>query len=141
MDVANYTLADLAIGHSEAVEVDVRQEDIDRFCEISGDVSPIHTDEAFARSRGFDGRVAHGFLIGALVSRLIGNRLPGRYGILTQIQMNFRKSLVAPARVRIEGTITAISQGTGLLTIAITVKDAHQILISNGEVKSILRSP
>jgi len=38
----------------------VTEEDLKAFCEISGDHSPIHTDEAFARSTVFKRRILHG---------------------------------------------------------------------------------
>jgi 3-hydroxybutyryl-CoA dehydratase len=62
---------------------------IDRFAELSGDNSPLHVSEGFALARGFRGRVVHGAYLAALVSRLVGTRLPGANAILHQMQLSF----------------------------------------------------
>lgn len=136
-----YSLSDLSVGLRESIEVDVTPADIDRFCELSGDVSPLHVDEAFARSRGYRGRVAHGFFTGALVSRLIGTRLPGRNGVLMQAEMSFRNALVPPDRVTVGGVVTRISEATGQVTIEVSVTSQTGTLLSTGLIKTIVRSP
>lgn len=40
----------------------VTENDIDRYGMISGDMNPLHFDDAFARENGFSGRIAHGML-------------------------------------------------------------------------------
>jgi acyl dehydratase len=55
----------------------VSESDIDAFSALSGDVNPLHTDHEFARAKGFQGRVAHGMLGAAFLSRVIGTMLPG----------------------------------------------------------------
>jgi len=50
---------------------------IDRFAELSGDVNPVHMDPTEAKAYGFPKRVAHGALSVALLSRLIGMKIPG----------------------------------------------------------------
>jgi 3-hydroxybutyryl-CoA dehydratase len=44
--------------------------DIDAFVELSGDRNPLHTDDTYARSVGFAGRVAHGMLVLSVESGL-----------------------------------------------------------------------
>jgi acyl dehydratase len=44
--------------------------DIDAFVELSGDDSPLHTDDAYARGVGFAGRTAHGLLVLSMESGL-----------------------------------------------------------------------
>jgi acyl dehydratase len=38
----------------------VTKEDIEEFANLTGDMNPLHLDDAFARSRKFNGRIAHG---------------------------------------------------------------------------------
>jgi acyl dehydratase len=44
--------------------------DIDAFAELSGDANPLHTDDEYARSVGFAGRIAHGLLVLSVESGL-----------------------------------------------------------------------
>lgn len=87
--VATHTIDSLSEGQSFAFMQLVSGADIDAFAALSGDVSPLHVDAAFARSRGFSDRVVHGALISAYVSRLFGVHLPGRDCFLQSLNMRF----------------------------------------------------
>ncbi|MCZ4353079.1 MaoC family dehydratase [Roseovarius aestuarii] len=45
-------------------------EDIDRYADLTGERHPVHMDDAFARTAGFDGRIAHGLFSLALIEGL-----------------------------------------------------------------------
>jgi len=48
----------------------VTADDIAAFAKLSGDFNPLHTDEAYARSTPFRGRIAHGLLVQSIASGL-----------------------------------------------------------------------
>lgn len=48
----------------------ITTDDIDRYAELTGERHPVHMDEAFARSVGFRGRIAHGLFGLALIEGL-----------------------------------------------------------------------
>ncbi len=52
------------------------EEQIAAYAEASGDHNPIHLDDAFARSVGLPGVIAHGMLQMGLLARVAGE--PGR---------------------------------------------------------------
>jgi 3-hydroxybutyryl-CoA dehydratase len=138
-DIVRLSLSELTIGRSDEISVDVRPEDIDVFCRLSGDLSPLHTDEAFAKKQGFPGRVAKDMLIGAYVSRFIGTRLPGRYGILQSIDMEFRKPLCPPATLKIKGKVVGLSQSVAQAAIRIEVTDEKGSLLAIAKVSSVIK--
>ena len=86
MEILEYTFDNLIIGATEEINIDVSQESIEHFARLSGDFSPIHIDESFAKESGFESQVVHGMLLGAFVSRLIGMKLPGKFGVLQKIE-------------------------------------------------------
>ena len=53
------------------------EDDVQRFIEITGDVNPLHVDEAFAAQTQFGRRVLHGMLTASLFSTMVGMLLPG----------------------------------------------------------------
>ena len=53
---------DLVVGQSESVSHTVTERDVELFGEATGDMNPVHFDEAYARKTVFRGRVAHGAL-------------------------------------------------------------------------------
>ena len=54
----------------------VSVEQIRRYAQASGDHNPIHLDQAFARSAGLPGVIAHGMLTMAFVDQMVTEKLP-----------------------------------------------------------------
>lgn len=81
---------DLVVGQSESVSHTVTERDIELFGEATGDMNPVHFDEAYARKTVFRGRVAHGALSVGYISAVIGNQLPGAGAILLSATTAFK---------------------------------------------------
>ncbi|MFT4065948.1 bifunctional enoyl-CoA hydratase/phosphate acetyltransferase [Paraburkholderia sp.] len=86
----NRTFDELAIGESASLVRIAGQNDIDLFAAMSGDVNPAHMDTAFASTDLFGHVVVHGMWTGALVSALLGTRLPGPGTIYLDQTLQFR---------------------------------------------------
>jgi len=71
------------VGETATHDVQVTDEAIDAFAELSGDRNPIHLDDAYAAETMFGGRVAHGMLSAAAVSAALAS-LPGDIVYLEQ---------------------------------------------------------
>ena len=80
------TYDELEIGCQESFSASVTQEMMEFFCRMSGDVSPIHLDEAYARQRGYPGRVCYGMLVASFFSTMAGTYLPGEHCLLHSVQ-------------------------------------------------------
>ena len=78
--------------------------DIELFGRISGDMNPIHLDDAYAATTMFGGRIAHGMLTAGLISAVIGQDLPGNGTIYLKQDLEF----LAPVRPgdTVEATVT-----------------------------------
>ena len=51
----------------------VNREDVKTYADVGGDQNPLHQDDAFARSVGFDGIIAHGmFTMGHMAACVVG---------------------------------------------------------------------
>ncbi len=96
-----YYIEDLKPGMSESGTKQVSERDVELFGEVSGDVNPVHFDEAFAKKTIFRGRVAHGALTLSLLSTVVGMKMPGPGSVVLNITIAFK------APVRIGDTVTA----------------------------------
>jgi acyl dehydratase len=82
----------------------VRREDVKAYADASGDQNPLHQDDAFARSVGFPGIIAHGMFSMAHVAKAVTD-WAGDPGALKTIDVQFRavvfmhETLVARAEV------------------------------------------
>jgi len=99
--LTGYCIEDLAVGMTAAFAKTVTEADILMFAGVSGDTNPVHLNEEYARETMFKGRIAHGMLSAALISTVLGTRLPGPGAIYMTQNLRFR------APVRIGDTVTA----------------------------------
>lgn len=89
------------IGESVQVSKTISETDVYLFAGISGDFNPVHVNKVEAEDSIFGKQIAHGFLVGSLLSNAIGMRLPGPGTIYMEQDMRFLKP------VHIGDTITA----------------------------------
>lgn len=75
--VRNRTFDEIAVGDSASLQRTLTAQDIQLFAVLSGDVNPQHLDAEFAASTRFHGVIAHGMWGGAMISAVLGTRLPG----------------------------------------------------------------
>ena len=94
-------------GSRATIEHAFSAEDVAAFARLSGDSNPIHLDAAAARSAGFDRPVVHGVLVGSLISRLLGTRLPGPGTILLSQELKYRRPVYPGDQIR--ATVEVIS--------------------------------
>jgi len=97
-----YFIEELKPGMSESFTKTVSEQDIVLFGEVSGDVNPVHFDEAFAQKTPFKGRIAHGMLTASYISTVLGMKMPGPGTIFMSLTTRFK------APVRIGDTVTAV---------------------------------
>jgi len=97
-----YTIDELKPGMSASYTKTVSEADVTAFGEISGDMNPVHFDEAYAKTTIFRGRIAHGVLSLGYISTVLGMKMPGPGTIFLSQTTRFK------APVRIGDTVTAI---------------------------------
>ncbi len=74
--IRNRTFDEIAVGDSVSIERTLTAADIQLFAAMSGDINPQHIDAEFAASTRFHGVIAHGMWGAALISAVLGTRLP-----------------------------------------------------------------
>jgi 3-hydroxybutyryl-CoA dehydratase len=89
----------LGVGDRFEFTKTITEGDIQRFAAASGDTNPLHLDDDFASETRFRGRIAHGTLVGGLISAALA-RVPGLVIYLSQ-DLEFHNP------VRIDDRITA----------------------------------
>ena len=97
-----YYIEDLKPGMSESFTKTVSERDVTLFGEISGDMNPVHFDEAYAKTTIFKGRIVHGVLVLSYLSTVLGTKMPGPGAIFMSQTTSFK------APVRIGDTVMAI---------------------------------
>jgi phosphate butyryltransferase len=114
--VENRTFDELRVGDTASTTRAVTAEDVQLFAAVSGDVNPAHMDPAYAQNDIFHRVIVHGMWGGALISSVLGVKLPGPGTIYLDQSLKFTRP------VDIGDTITA--------TVAVVEKkSSHEIVL------------
>jgi acyl dehydratase len=120
--IRDWTLEQLSPGIEAGFEHAITEAEVDAFATLSGDRNPLHCDPAYGRAAGFRDRVAHGVLLGALVSRLIGTELPGRRSLLLSLRLDFVAPTYPGDTITVQGRVDSVhlEQRTVMIRLSIT---------------------
>jgi 3-hydroxybutyryl-CoA dehydratase len=132
--IATWSLDAICEGQSCSFDHVISAQEVDAFAQLTGDVSPLHVDDAFARQSGFPGRVVHGAFLAGLVSRLIGVYLPGANGLLLALDLKFVMPVQIGNTVCISGLVTQKSEAAGAIVIRVEIRNisADDVVAAKG---------
>jgi phosphate acetyltransferase/phosphate butyryltransferase len=134
------TFDDISVGDHAEFTVLITPELVEQFSLFSGDLNPLHMDETFAATTPLHARVAHGMIVGALFSRLLGMHLPGKGCLYLSQTMQFRNPIFLGTNIAISGEITHKSAAVRTLTVRTLAQDTatKEVLVTGEAVVKIL---
>jgi acyl dehydratase len=113
---------DLAVGDEiPTLSKVVTREDVKAYADASGDQNPLHQDDAFARSVGFPGVVAHGmFTMAHLASCLV--RWLGEPAALKRLRVQFRAPVFMGETIVAGGSVRSLDAQTRRAVLDVWVR-------------------
>ena len=115
----------------------VTESHVVQYAGLSGDFFALHMDDEFARSMGFQGRVAHG-LLGLILLDGLKNRATQRFHAVASLswQWNFRKALYPGDRIHGQLRVTdkrVTRRGDrGILTLTLELRNSKGEVLQDG---------
>jgi len=103
------------------------------FAAVSGDVNPVHLDEAFAAETMFAGRIAHGMLSGAVISAALAMEMPGPGVIYLGQTLRFTRPVRIGDEITAHLEVTEKREGKGIVKIACEVVNQDEKVVVSGE--------
>ena len=85
-----YTFESLTEGAHITGEYAITDGVYEGFLRAFDDTSRIHVDDAYARERGFKGRVMHGAILNGFISHFVGMRVAGENGFLQSADIQYK---------------------------------------------------
>ncbi len=104
--IENRTFDEIKVGDSAELTRILKQNDIELFAVMSGEVNPAHVDADFANSDMFHKVIVHGMWGGALISAVLGTELPGPGTIYQSQNLNFRQAVGLGDMITVRVTVT-----------------------------------
>lgn len=124
---------DLTIDSIASISKTITEQDVHSFAELSGDFNPVHVDKDEAEKSIFKKQIAHGMLVGSLISSVIGMKLPGPGTIYMEQNFTFLKP------VFLGDTVTAyvevdevINEKKGIYRLKTYVKKQDDSVVIDG---------
>jgi acyl dehydratase len=138
-NIAQYRLDDISPGITKNFKIKVTESMTEEFAKLTGDYSPLHMEEEYARTTNFGHRICHGMLVGSFFSRLVGMYLPGKYGLLLSYSLRHLLPCFLDQEIKVEGRVVDKSSATRIITVSASVTDSFGKIIINGTLKVLVR--
>ena len=137
--LSEYTFDEIELGLSKNFQVLITESMVNDFAKISGDFSPIHMDEKYAKSTTFQKRVVHGMLLAIFLSRIDGMYLPGKHALYFSQNLEFRNPCFIGDKIEISSVVISKSESTKILKIESKITNQNNKLLLYGIGRVIVR--
>lgn len=131
----HYSYEEIQIGTKESFTVEITEEMLDSFRSITGDENPMHTDEEFAMSKGYKGRIAYGMLTSSFMSTLAGMYLPGERSLILGVEAEFPKPVFVGDIITFEGEVKEKNDTFNMIVLKVTGRNAEGLKVLRGKMK------
>lgn len=128
----------LEIGATATYEKQLTEDDLVLFAATSGDVNPVHLDEAYAAGTQFKGRIAHGMWSAGLISAALATVMPGPGSIYLGQSLSFRRPVRIGDALTVELKVKAKRDDKQIVTIGCKVKNQDGKVVVDGDASVIV---
>ena len=92
---------EVKLGSKYSFSRTITNDDVIKYSLLTGDQSPLHVSEKFAKNSQFGKNVVHGMLTASLFSTLVGMYCPGQNGFYLSQTLKFRMPLFYDETVQV----------------------------------------
>lgn len=122
----------LEVGMKKSVTIKVTDKMVRQFAEVSGDFNPMHLDDDYAATTIFKKRIAHGMILGALVSRILVDEI-GVGGVYLAQTLKFSKPVFIDDDITFDLEVVKFHKGRGFGVIETNAKNSQGEFVLKGE--------
>ncbi len=123
---------EIGVGHTASFTTKVTDQMVRQFADLTGDHNPIHLDEEYAAKSRFKRRIAHGMIVGGLISRALVDGI-GLGGIYLGQNLKFVNPVFIGDEVTVTIKILAVRKEKGIATVETNATNANGDLVVKGE--------
>ena len=125
------------VGFKAIIKETITDKMVRQFAELSGDNNPIHLDDAYAATTIFKKRIAHGMILGAIISRCL-NQAFGSGGIYRAQTLKFYNPVYIDDEIIFDLTVTKLHRASGLGVIETIAKKVNGDIVAKGEATIVM---
>lgn len=131
-----FTYEDLKLGQTAEFTREITEEMMTMFREMSGDSNLLHTDESFAKEKGFSGRVVYGMLIASMYSCLGGEYIPGERCLLQSVHADFLSPVFIGDVITVTGKIVEKNDSVRQVIIKAVIRNQDGKKVSRAKIEA-----
>ena len=140
-ELHGFYLEDLSVGQSASYAKTITEADVVLFAGISGDDNPVHINAEYAAETMFKDRIVHGMFSAALISAVLGTRMPGPGAIYIDQQISFKAPVYIGDTVTATATVTEINQERRRVTLETTCSVKGKVVAQGVATNMVDRRP
>lgn len=128
----------MKLGQKYSHQFSYTQNEVDQFALVTGDDNPIHIDESFASNTRFKRRIMHGFLGGAIFSKVFGTLFPGHGTIYLSQTLHFKRPMYTNTNYTATFEVVEIilEKHRAKVTTAIVGDNGKEVLIGDALIQN-----
>ena len=130
------TTVEFTVGQTCIYEQVIDDKLVHQFADMSGDRNVIHLNDEIAKTSRFGQRIAHGGILFAIVSKVLGMDMPGVGTVYLSQTCNFKLPVYINDKIRLEAKITEIKpKSIAVISTIITKQTGEVVMDGFAEVK------
>jgi 3-hydroxybutyryl-CoA dehydratase len=113
----------------------VSDEVYENFIQISNDRNPLHTDEYFAKTKGFEGKVMHGNILNTFLSYFIGECLPTKNVIIHSQDIQFKNPVYLGNELNFFAEVSDVFESVNTVEFKFNFKNSTDKTVAKGKIQ------
>ena len=105
------------------------------FVTVFKDTNPLHTDEAFAKQKGFYGKVMHGNILNGFLSFFIGECLPEKNVIIHSQEIQFKNPVYLNDTVHLNAVVSGLYESVGVVEFKFDFRNMENKVVAKGKIQ------
>ena len=101
----SFNIKQLELGQEFFRNFEITEKLLKAFGDLAKDYNRLHTDEDYAKSKGYKGKVSYGNILGLLISALVGETLKEYEVMLISQSINYKKPFYLGDIITLKGII------------------------------------
>lgn len=126
----------IKIGQKASLSKTITEADVYNYAAVVEDFNGIHLNKEKAENGIFKARVAHGMMVGSLISAVLGTKLPGEGTIYLEQNLKFKAPVYFGDTVTAKVEVThVLNEGKGIYRLeTIVVNQKNKCVIDGNAV-------
>jgi acyl dehydratase len=106
-----------------------------KFKNLSKDMNPLHTDDFFAKSKGFPSRVMYGNILNIFISYFIGECLPVKNVIIHKQDIHYKKPFYLFDIIKLNVVVHELHESVNSVVFKFKFINQHNSIIAVGNIQ------